>query len=229
MARYLWCEDSKSGYQFWKTIIGKIYPDIIVETKRGNTRLRKSVERIDNDGNQYYIVMDSAIDNPDVLRETRRLSADISGKGNVHSISIHSFEFVLLSFELLEEWVFAEVDPLRDNRRRVLAASNIFVSRIKDKGNANALKDFKDVFDEYKARNSEQIASKLLFEITRNTGFETNKSKLGECFVVNCCDRTTRQDDDVCGLDDNRINSIEKAKLIVEYSVLGETIEKVGL
>ena len=126
MARYLWCEDSKSGYQFWKTIIGKIYPDIIVETKRGNTRLRKSVERIDNDGNQYYIVMDSAIDNPDVLRET-------------------------------------------------------------------------------------------------------NKSKLGECFVVNCCDRTTRQDDDVCGLDDNRINSIEKAKLIVEYSVLGETIEKVGL
>ena len=34
----------------------------------------------------------------------------------------------------------------------------------------------------------------MLFAITRNTGFETDKGTLGACFTVDCCDWSERQE-----------------------------------
>lgn len=33
MSKYLWCEDSGSGYLFWRTLCGYLYPDVMVETR----------------------------------------------------------------------------------------------------------------------------------------------------------------------------------------------------
>ena len=88
---------------------------------------------------------------------------------------------------------------------------------------------FKETFAEYESKNSEQIAAKLLFEITRNTGFETDKSQVGDCFINSCCEWTERQSNDLCGLDSHRISAGEKAKLLVVRSALKAAFEGVGL
>ena len=102
MNTYVWCEDSKSGFEFWKVVFKILYKDYTVESKKNNSELCKAVSKIVDDENKYYILMDNAIDNPDVLRETQRLHIALKDKRNVALIKIHSFEFVLLSFRLLE-------------------------------------------------------------------------------------------------------------------------------
>ena len=62
-------------------------------------------------------------------------------------------------------------------------------------------------FEKY---NSEKISAKLLNMITRNTGFETDKSKVGPCFITECCEWENRQADDICGLDNKRLSISEK-------------------
>ena len=226
MSIYLWCEDSKSGYQFWCAVMRELYPDINVESKGSNTGLIRAVRRIESNEDQYYIIMDTAVDNPNVLRETKRLATVIAGKDNIHLIRLHSFEYGLLSFELLEQWVFAEVDELRDQRQELLNARALFIQMITTSVEDSAtLTAFKEMFGDYKNKNSEQIAAKLLYEITRNTGFETDKSKLGECFVNPCCEWAARQNDDICGLDKRKINAKEKAILLMKRSALKKAFQ----
>ena len=206
-----------------------IYPEYIVETKENNSRLNKAVEQISNDGNLYYIMLDTAIDNPDVLRESIRLKRNISGKNNVRVIKIHSFEFALLSFEYLDSWVFAVDDDFREKRKGLLDARDKFVELINNGGDRDSLSNFKSVYNYKSEMNSEKISAKLLFEITRNTGFETNKSKVGSCFIENCCELDNRQDDDKCGLDNNRLTVSEKMEQIMKYSVLQKAIKEANL
>lgn len=229
MSKFLWCEDSKSGYQFWRMIFGTLYPDITVETKESNSRLRKAASKIQADGNEYYILMDVAMDNPDVIRETKKLKEDAAGKDNIHLIKLHSFEYALLSFELLEQWVFADVHPLKDDRQDLLRARALFIERMSSQGDTADLAAFKAAFDRYEKKNSEQIAASLLRDITRNTGFQTDKTGLGECFINDCCTWKLRQNDDLCGLDSHRITADEKAKLLVDRSALKAAFEGVGL
>lgn len=229
MSKYLWCEDSGSGYLFWRTLCGYLYPDVMVVTKGNNSRLRAAVGQVKNDGNEYYILMDDAADNPDVIRETNALRKNAEGKSNVSLILVHSFEFALLSFHFLEQWVFAEQDELRDQRRELLRASALFVKLIISGGTAEELSGFKELFPNLEIENTEKFAAKLLFAITRNTGFETDKGTLGACFTVDCCDWSERQENDICGLDNNRISAEKKAELLVAHSVLKSAFEKAGL
>ena len=55
MSKYVWCEDSASGFEFWKNIFKVINPEFTVQTKRNNTELRKAASRIEADGNEYYV------------------------------------------------------------------------------------------------------------------------------------------------------------------------------
>lgn len=229
MKRYIWCEDAGSGYQFWKVLFKNLYPDIIVETKHNNSQLSKNAENINEDGNLYYIMIDTATDNPDVLRELKRLKKNISGKNNVRIIELRSFEFALLSFEYLEEWVFAEHDELKDKRKQQIIAKQTFVKLMISGGKIDELKAFKSIYNYRSNTNSEKIAARLLFDITRNTGFETDKSKIGPCFVCSCCEWDGKQDDDICGLDNSKPTLSEKMKQLFEYSVLHKAFEEAGL
>lgn len=229
MSNYVWCEDSGSGYQFWNVMFKSLYPDFIVETKINNTRLNKAVNQIEDDGNVFYILIDSAVDNPDVLREITRLNKTISGKNNVKVISIHSFEFALLSFEMLEKWVFAEHDDLKDKRSQLLDARKTYIELITNGGTAEELNVFKTKYCFSDKKNQEQLAAEILFNITRNTGFETDKSKVGQCFINSCCDWDERQTDDICGLDNDRLSADEKMDQILVRSVLQDAFMEAGL
>ena len=144
-------------------------------------------------------------------------------------VSIHSFEFVLLSFQLLEQWIFAEEDELKEKRQNFLRARELFIDMELNGGDPGKQAKLKDLMASSKGLNTEQLAAKLLREITRNTGFETNKSKLGFCFAHSCCDWKGRQADDICGLDKTRLTSTEKRRKLVELSVLKDAFVKAGL
>ena len=78
-------------------------------------------------------------------------------------------------------------------------------------------------------RELEQLSAKLLFDLTRNTGFEVSKGVLGECWIKSCCEWDERQEDDICGLDYNRRSVFDKMKRIYVGSSLKLQIPKVGL
>ena len=222
---YVWCEDSGSGYMFWREIFGIVCPGAIVESKPGNSRLRREVGRIQPDGNEYYILIDTAADNPDVLRELMKVRRDAAVKPNVKLIEVHCFEYVLLSFERLEQWVFAAQDELKDKRRQLLDARRFAVSG----GSARDLEQFKAAFPYALSHNSEQICAQLLYEITRNTGFETDKGSLGPCFTNDCCSWAGRKSDDICGLDFEQLSAFEKKRQLIEYSILKPVLARKGL
>ena len=229
MSTYVWCEDSGCGYAFWNTVFKIMYPEFIVETKNSNTRLNKAIRQISDDNNLYYVIVDTVLDNQDVLRELERLKRSIIGKNNIKVIKIHSFEFSLLSFEFLEKWVFAENDDLKEQRKDKLEAREKLVKLISDGGTADELSLFKSVYQYQSKMNTEKIVAKLLTEITRNTGFETNKKQVGFCFVNSCCEWDDRQENDLCGLDDKRLSVSEKIEQMVNHSILQAAFQEVGL
>ena len=206
-----------------------MYPEFIVETKNSNTRLNKAIRQISDDNNLYYVIVDTVLDNQDVLRELERLKRSIIGKNNIKVIKIHSFEFSLLSFEFLEKWVFAENDDLKEQRKDKLEAREKLVKLISDGGTADELSLFKSVYQYQSKMNTEKIVAKLLTEITRNTGFETNKKQVGFCFVNSCCEWDDRQENDLCGLDDKRLSVSEKIEQMVNHSILQAAFQEVGL
>ena len=229
MSKYIWCEDTGSGYEFWREIADSIDHEIEVESKGNNSELRKAVEHISADKNDYYVFIDAPIDNQDVLREIMRIRKVAASKDNVHIVKIHSFERVLLSFELLEEWIFAEQDDLRIKRQNLLSARKLFLKMDSEAIDSEGYSKIFELTGDNKNKNSEKIAASLLYGITRNTGFETNKNKLGECFVNDCCTWSARQEDDICGLDQERLLSKAKKKLLINCSELQNSLKEVGL
>ena len=138
---------------------------------------------------------------------------------------IHSFEFALLSFQKLEDWVFAKDDELKDNRMDLLRAKDVFVDIQLNSRSQEKLIELKNSLNYSNNYNTEQLSAKLLYDITRNTGFETDKGHLGECFVNNCCEMENRQADDICGLDTDRLSSEDKARQIYQYSILKDVLQ----
>ena len=77
--------------------------------------------------------------------------------------------------------------------------------------------------------NVEQLSAKILFDLTRNTGFEVSKGKIGECWIKSCCEWQARMDDDICGLDNKRLQLRDKMKQIYEGTSLVTQFQNVGL
>lgn len=70
---------------------------------------------------------------------------------------------------------------------------------------------------------------KVLFELTRNTGFEVNKKSIGVCWRTSCCEFENRQSDDLCGLDKRRIELRDKMQELYRYTMLENEFNKLGL
>ena len=118
---------------------------------------------------------------------------------------------------------------MKEKRKTLLDLKDILVDIINNGGDIDKLQAMKDALKISENLNTEQLSAKLLFEITRNTGFETTKGKLGDCFVVACCEWAERTSNDICGLDESRITADNKISKIYEYSVLKDSFAKAGL
>lgn len=232
MKTYLWLEDGKdkSGYVFWKTLMQQLCPEIIVESKKNNSELVKAVKGLEDTENKYIIVFDNSFDNLQVVMERKMLKRYAGIKANVFLMDIICFEYLLLEFGDLITWIYASNDEFLVKRNKAAMAREKLVNTIKT-GELN-YKDIREIV-EYNERienyNIEQLAAKILFDLTRNTGFEVSKGKLGECWMKSCCEWQSRMSDDICGLDDNRLTLNNKMIQIYKGTSLITQFQNVGL
>lgn len=229
---YLWIEDrkGKASYTFWETMMKQVCPQVIVESKRNNSELVKAVKSLSDDDNNYIIVFDNSFDNVQIYQEQKKLQEYVKKKENVSMLGIICFEYILLEFHKLIEWIYAADDEFLVKRAAAIHAREKFV-KVLQSGELN-YKEIQEVIEydkNLKNHNVEQLAAKLLFDLTRNTGFEVTKGKIGDCWIRSCCDWSNRQEDDICGLDQERLSVTEKMKEVYYGTSLREEFENVGL
>ena len=208
----------------------QLCPEMVVESKKNNSELVKAVKMLRDTENKYIIVFDNSFDNLQIVMEQKRLKQYVNERDNIFLIDIICFEYILLEFKELTDWIYAPKDEFLRKRTGAMAARKKLVESIQS-GNFH-YKDIQEVM-EYDSRieehNIEQLVAKLLFDLTRNTGFEVSKGKLGVCWIKSCCEWEERQEDDICGLDHHRLSVFDKMKTIYEESSLKEQFLKTRL
>lgn len=90
-------------------------------------------------------------------------------------IKIHSFELTLLSFRKLEEWVFAEVDELKEKRKYLLDAGKSLVKILLNGGDAGMLADLRESLKYPGQMNTEQISARLLLKSPVTPGLKRER------------------------------------------------------
>ena len=232
MKTYLWIEDrkGKSGYVFWQTLMGQICPGIEVESKKNNSELVKAVKMLEDTENRYIVVFDNSFDNLQIAMEQKLLRKYARTKSNVLLMEIICFEYILLEFKDLIAWIYTSDDEFLIKRKQAIVAREKLVNTIQN-GELN-YKDIREIveynenIDNY---NVEQLSAKILFDLTRNTGFEVSKGNIGDCWIKDCCEWKQRMQDDICGLDVSWLNLSEKMTHIYEGTSLLLQFQNVGL
>ena len=90
----------------------------------------KAVRRLEDSENKYIIVLDNAFDNLQAIMEQKRLHEFAAEKENVILLDIICFEFILLEFRNLIEWVYAPNDEFLRKRAKAIAARESLVNCI---------------------------------------------------------------------------------------------------
>ena len=229
---YLWIEDrkGKSSYVFWETFMREICPEVIVESKMNNRELVKAVKGLADKENRYIIAFDNSFDNVQISMEQKRLKQEAALRDNVFALNLICFEYTLLEFDNLIGWIYAKDDEFLDKRASVILAREKLVETLKSgEFNYKALQEVMEYDKNLDDHNIEQISAKLLFDLTRNTGFEVSKGTIGECWIKSCCEWIERQADDICGLDENRLSVADKLKSIYSGTSLCREFSNIGL
>lgn len=148
---FLWIEDrkGKASYIFWKSLLKQLCPNVHVESKKNNSELVKAVKNLEDMENRYVIVFDNSFDNLQVTMEQKLLKQYADKKENIVLLDIICFEYVLLEFKNLINWIYAPDDDFLKKRAGVIAARSKLVSSIEN-GNMN-YKDIKEIveYDEH--------------------------------------------------------------------------------
>lgn len=227
---YFWTEDrqGKSGYQFWECFLGILYPQVILESKTNSSELVKAVAKI-NSEDTYIIALDHSFDNDQVIREVSTLRRVLKNKKNVYELDLICFEYILLSFPLLLDWIYAKEDEFREKRAELVAIREKLLMALEGQCDYREIPEIKAWMEKNRTYNIERTTAGLLYGLTRNTGFEVDKSNLGICWKMDCCDGRERADDDKCGLDGGRLTLAEKMRFLMEKGCLKAEFEKIGL
>lgn len=229
---YLWIEDrkGKSGHIFWQTLMKNLCPDVIVESKKNNSELVKAVKKLQDRENRYIIVLDNSFDNLQAYQEQRMLKEHAAMKKNVSLLDIICFEYILLEFDMLLEWIFAPNDEFLTKRAAAIQARETLIDSIRSGDlNYKSIQEIMAYDDNLQNHNVEQLSAKLLYDLTRNTGFTVSKGIIGECWIKSCCNWLKRQEDDICGLDERRLSEKDKMITIFMGTSLKEEFPKAGL
>lgn len=230
---YLWIEDreGKAGFIFWNILLKYVCPDIMLESKKNSSELLKAVRNLDNTESRYVIVFDNSFDNLQAVMEQKLLKQYVEKEENIVLMDIICFEYVLLEFKNLIRWIYAPDDGFLEKRKKAISARERLMKSIEN-GNMN-YKDIKEIVEYDKhidEHNIEQLSAKLLFDLTRNTGFEVSKGRIGDCWIKSCCEWKNRLDNDICGLDDSgRLSVQAKMKSIYEGTCLKKQFYAAGL
>lgn len=229
---YLWIEDRKGGASdtFWTTLMSHIFSDVMVESKKNNSELVKAVKSLTDKENQYLILFDNSFDNTQLYAEKKYLKNIAAAKENVYLLDFICFEYILLEFDKLIDWIYAADDEFLDKRASAIAARDRLVEMLKSgKLNYKTIREVIDYDKNIENHNIEQISARLLYDLTRNTGFEVSKGRIGECWIRSCCEWSERQSDDICGLDDQRLSLYDKMRSIYFGTSLYKEFSRIGM
>lgn len=229
---YLLTEDKGSGLQFWNFICNTLFygrVEVLEWDKNpNNTKLMKYALNIEDTVNTYIIVLDNVVDSKSLESELDEFYMKLEEKNmsNILILDFICFEYCILSFTDFIDWVFEQFDIFKVKRKLELSCRDDLLSAM-SLGESSNIKKFMDKHSS--CINFEQLCAKLLFEITRNTGFEVTKGSLGECWYVSCCNYSKRDSSDVCGLDLVRLNSYEKALELFKKTGLESSFNSIGV
>ncbi len=136
----------------------------------------------------------------------------------------------MLEFNKLIDWIYAPNDEFLVKRKKAIYAREKLVETLKlDEVDYKKVKEIIEYDVKIEEHNIEQLSAKLLFDLTRNTGFEVSKGEIGECWIKSCCEWRNRQDNDICGLDCSRLSVTDKMKEIYRGTSLKREFSNVGL
>lgn len=229
---YLWIEDrvGKASHKFWTTFMHEICPEMIVESKTNNRELVKAVKGLTDKENRYIIALDNSFDNVQIYMEQKILKDAADKRDNVFLLNLICFEYTLLEFDKLIDWIYAPEDEFKEKRAGAIVAREKLVQIINSgEMNYKSIQEILDYDSNLTNHNIEQLSAKLLFDLTRNTGFEVSKGNLGECWRQNCCEWIERQEDDICGLDQTKLSLNDKMKWIYWGTSLHKEFGNIGL
>lgn len=229
---YLWIEDriGKASYKFWTTFMHEVCPEVIVESKMNNRELVKAVKGLTDHENRYIIALDNSFDNVQIYMEQKILKEAADKRDNVFLLDLICFEYMLLEFNKLIDWIYAPEDEFRKKRAGAIAAREKLVQIISSgQINYKVIQEIVDYDGNLSNHNIEQLSAKLLFDLTKNTGFEVSKGNLGECWRQDCCEWSERHEDDICGLDQTKLSLNDKMKSIYSGTSLQREFENIGL
>lgn len=99
-----------------------MFPSVILESKENNSKLLKAVMNLTDKENTYIVVYDHSFDNKQVIRERKILKEQLQGKTNIKELNISCFEYMLLKFEKLIEWIYAPEDEFLQKRHKIVIA-----------------------------------------------------------------------------------------------------------
>ena len=130
---YLWIEDriGKASYKFWTTFMHEICPEVIVESKMNNRELVKAVKGLTDKENRYIIALDNSFDNMQIYMEQKIVKEAADIRDNVFLLNLICFEYTLLEFDKLIDWIYAPEDEFREKCAGAIAAREKLVNIIK--------------------------------------------------------------------------------------------------
>lgn len=187
---FLWIEDrkDKASYMFWKTFMQQLFPHVIVESKTNNSELVKAVKSLQDYNNRYIVLLDNSFDNLQVYHEYKILKKYADIKKNVILLDIICFEYILLEFDKLIKWIYAPDDEFLVKRINAIRARELLVKSIQSETfDYKTIQEIIKYDNHLDNHNIEQLSAKLLFDLTRNTGFEVSKGMIGKCWIDSCC------------------------------------------
>lgn len=202
---------------------------MILESKGNNARLLKAVKTITDNEALYIIAMDNSYDNPDVIKLLKELKRIARERSNSVLLDLVCFEFLLLEFKQLLDWVYAKDDEYRLSRTEDISAREAFVSAVKGNMDYNLYPVVKTYLQGSTGYNAEKVAAKILYGLTRNTGFEVSKSMLGECWWKDCCQWSAKDSTDKCGLDLTYLTCHEKMLAVLKGTSLEAQVGSFGM
>ena len=138
-------------------------------------------------------------------------------KDNVFLLDLICFEYTLLEFNKLIDWIYAPEDEFREKRKGVITAREKLVQIINSgEMNYKAIQEIMDYDRSLQNHNIEQL-------------FEVSKGDLGVCWRQNCCEWTDRQKDDICRLETTRLSLNNKMKCIYYETSIHRNFESIDL
>lgn len=237
-------EDSNAGKQFWSAINSELLEDRAImldslnstSTSLGcNTilpRLKKAVDSgVLKNGSSVLIILDN-IGNSSVAVQMKLIEAECKKHDiKLTATTFYCFEELLLSFELLETWI----NTIND---RYIEFLNFVQNSINEKKDCFSNHEgYNEIFNEIlcrckKDKNREQFSYQLLSIVTdKNSGFKTTKSKIGQCWINDCCDteyqvlassEKIKAYKRLCGISKCSLKSKDKLLIICKKSVLSK-------